>query len=249
MGERLTAGSAMRQGRCGPFTAMIERPSPNFEPRRDGASVDMLIIHYTGMRDAKSALDRLCDPDAKVSAHYLIDEDGTVVRMVAEEMRAWHAGVSSWRGETDVNGRSIGIELVNPGHEFGYRPFPEGQMRALESLAAEIVARHSIPPRHVLGHSDVAPARKMDPGELFDWARLASAGVGLWPAADASAGHRASLDGAGMLTAFGYGIGETPDSLKVAVEAFQRHYRPSRIDGVLDEDTLGRLGALCRQCP
>ena len=225
---------------------MIERPSPNFEPRRVGLTVDMLVLHYTGMPSAEPALDRLCDPVAKVSAHYLIDEDGTIFRLVAESMRAWHAGVASWRGETDVNGRSIGIELVNPGHEFGYRPFPEAQMAALEELAGDILSRHPIPPRHVLGHSDVAPGRKTDPGELFDWPRLARAGIGLWPDDEGETGDPG--DSEQLLVQFGYGIGETVEMRTAAIEAFQRHFRPSRIDGVMDRETLGRLGALCRQC-
>ena len=225
---------------------MIERPSPNFEPRRTGLSIDMLILHYTGMPGAAPALVRLCDPAAKVGAHYLIDEDGTIYRLVAEGMRAWHAGVASWRGETDVNGRSIGIELVNPGHEFGYRPFPEAQMVALEELAGEILSRHPIPPRHVLGHSDVAPGRKTDPGELFDWPRLARAGIGLWPGDAGETGDPG--DGEQLLVRFGYGLGETAEMRTAAIEAFQRHFRPSRIDGVMDRETHGRLGALCRQC-
>jgi len=248
-GERVVAKVATRLDDCGCCPSiMIERPSPNFEARPTGLSVDLLIIHYTGMPRAELALSRLCDPAAKVSAHYLIDEDGTTYHMVAENMRAWHAGVANWRGETDVNGRSIGIELVNPGHEFGYRPFPETQMMALEQLAADILSRHPIPPRHVLGHSDVAPGRKTDPGELFDWPRLARAGIGLWPGDD---GDRSDPDDGGgehLLARFGYGMGETPATRSAAIEAFQRHYRPSRIDGVIDRETLGRIVALCRQC-
>jgi N-acetylmuramoyl-L-alanine amidase len=222
---------------------MIERPSPNFEPRRPG--VDMLILHYTGMTSAAAALDRLCDPAAKVSAHYLIDEDGATYRLVAEDMRAWHAGVSRWRGETDVNGRSIGIELVNPGHEFGYRPFPEPQMVALERLAGDVVARHRIPPRHVLGHSDVAPGRKTDPGELFDWPRLARAGIGLWPGdTDQAAPDDAEVGD--LLARFGYGLGQGATGRTEALAAFQRHFRPSRIDGIADRETVSRLAALVR---
>ena len=155
---------------------MIERPSPNHDPRPPDVAVDMLVLHYTGMADARSALDRLCDPAAKVSAHYLVDEDGAVHRLVDETRRAWHAGRAVWRGCADVNGASIGVELVNPGHAFGYRPFPDAQMEAVIALAREIIARHPIPARNVVGHSDVAPARRADPGELFDWARLAAAG-------------------------------------------------------------------------
>src|SRR5262249_6695143 len=143
--------------------------------------IDMLVLHYTGMRTGEAALERLCDPVAKVSSHYLVEEDGTTWRLVPEEKRAWHAGVSFWAGERDINDFSIGIELVNPGHEFGYRPFPEAQMQALEALARDIVDRHAIRPHRVVGHSDVAPTRKTDPGELFDWARLARKGIGLWP--------------------------------------------------------------------
>ncbi len=213
----------------------------------------MLVLHYTGTESARSALERLCDAAAEVSAHYLIDEDGTVYRLVADEMRAWHAGVASWRGETDVNGRSIGIELVNPGNEFGYRPFPEAQMAALEDVARDVLSRYPIPARHVLGHSDVAPGRKTDPGELFDWPRLARAGIGLWPEAGedlngAGPGDSAAGDGEELLVRFGYGIGATVETRRAAVEAFQRHFNPSRIDGVMDRETHRLLVALCRQC-
>ena len=214
---------------------ILERPSPNHDARPDGQVVDMLVLHYTGMPTAEAALDRLTDSAAKVSAHYCIDEDGAVLRLVPEERRAWHAGVSFWRGHRDVNARSIGIELVNPGHEFGYRPFPEPQMAALVGLAGEILARHPIPARNVVGHSDVAPARKQDPGELFDWRRLAKAGIGLWPE---------PADGApeeipGMLAGYGYAHQE-PE----VVAAFQRHFRPSRVDGLADEETACLLAGL-----
>jgi len=158
----------------------IDRPSPNHDERGDVA-IDMLVLHYTGMASGAAALDRLCDPAAKVSAHYTIDEDGTVYAMVPEARRAWHAGVSWWGGDTNINTRSIGIELVNPGHEFGYRAFPDAQVAALTTLCHGILMRHPIPSARVLGHSDVAPARKDDPGELFPWERLAKLGIGLWP--------------------------------------------------------------------
>jgi N-acetylmuramoyl-L-alanine amidase len=167
----------------------VERPSPNHDPRPAGAPVDILVLHYTGMRTAEEALDRLCDPEAKVSAHYTIDRDGCIYRHVGEERRARHAGVSWWAGERDVNGRSIGIELVNPGHEFGYVPFPEAQIDALMELAHAILARHPIPATRVLGHSDVAPARKTDPGELFPWRQLADAGIGVFPPPSDPSGH------------------------------------------------------------
>ncbi len=218
--------------------AMSPCRSPNFGPRPAGMPIDMLVLHYTGMRTAEAALARLCDPAAQVSAHYVIDEDGTVHALVDEAMRAWHAGEAFWRGETDVNGRSIGIELVNPGHEFGYRPFPEAQMAALIALAREIVARHPIPPANVVGHSDLAPRRKADPGELFDWPRLAAAGLGRWP--DGAAVGQGEGDAARLLASVGY---ETVDMEKT-VAAFQRHFRPTRIDGILDGETLGRLRML-----
>ena len=160
--------------------AMIETPSPNHEPRPDDVAIDMLVLHYTGMKSARDALDRLTDPVGKnrVSAHYLIDEAGVVHCLVTEDRRAWHAGVAVWRGWRDINDRSIGIELVNPGHEFGYKPFPDAQMDALIALASDIVSRHAIPARNVVAHSDIAPSRKIDPGERFPWAHLAQAGIG-----------------------------------------------------------------------
>ena len=206
-------------------------PSPNHEPRRAGMAVDLLILHYTGMKSAREALERLCDPVAKVSAHYVVDEDGTVYRLVDESERAWHAGVSSWRGKSDINSRSIGIELVNPGHEFGYRPFPEPQMLSLIDLALDICERHSIQPCHVLGHSDIAPERKQDPGELFDWKRLAAEGVGLWPAPPLPASPEELPP---LLVEYGYG-GEA----RAQITAFQRHFRPLKVNGQADEECAG----------
>jgi N-acetylmuramoyl-L-alanine amidase len=205
---------------------MTAYPSPNHGPRPDGAVVDMLVLHYTGMADADAALRRMTDPAAEVSAHYMIDEDGAVLQLVDEARRAWHAGVARWRGHDDINSRSIGIELVNPGHEFGYRAFADPQMVALTAVAADIVARHPIPPRNVVGHSDIAPARKCDPGELFDWRGLADAGIGLWPGeAD---GETESVFA--MLARYGYDTGDAG----AALTAFQRHFRPGRIDGIVD---------------
>jgi N-acetylmuramoyl-L-alanine amidase len=222
---------------------IANRPSANVDTRPEGTAVDILVLHYTGMETAEAALDRLVDPAAKVSAHYLIDEDGTIFRLVAEDRRAWHAGVASWRGATDVNARSIGIELVNPGHEFGYRPFPEAQMAALIGLAAGIVARHSIPARNVVGHSDVAPRRKMDPGELFDWPRLAAAGIGLWPAeSDTCVMDPEAVTS--MLAEIGY---ET-DDFHLTLKAFQRHFRPARVTGRIDFETARRLKGLVDLC-
>src|ERR1700741_699259 len=157
--------------------------SPNHGPRPKPARIDMLVLHYTGMVSAAAALERLCDPDARVSAHYVIEENGVIWRLVPENRRAFHAGASCWEGESDLNSVSLGIEIVNPGHECGYRPFPEVQMSSVERLCQELIGRHSIPPHGVVGHSDIAPTRKSDPGELFDWASLARAGIGIWPPA------------------------------------------------------------------
>ena len=198
----------------------------------------MLIIHYTGMQTAEAALDRLCDPASEVRAHYLIDEDGTVWRLVPEDRRAWHAGRAFWAGTTDINSRSIGIELANPGHEHGYRPFPDAQMTALEHLSRGILTRFPVPSHLVLGHADVAPARKLDPGELFDWQRLAAAGIGLWPdGAPAESG-----DFAADMRRYGY----ENDSVD-AVAAFQRHFRPAAVTGVADAETKARLRNLIIQ--
>jgi N-acetylmuramoyl-L-alanine amidase len=224
-----------------------ERRSPNFNDRPAGADIDILVLHYTGMRTAEEAIDRLCDPAAKVSAHYVIDEDGTVWRLVAEERRAWHAGVSSWQGTSDVNGASIGIELVNPGHEWGYRDFPEAQMAALEALARGILARHPIPGDRVVGHSDVAPTRKQDPGERFDWRRLARAGIGLWPESGTAPAPQTVAEAQGALIEIGYGIarsGTLDDETRAALTAFQRHFRPARCDGALDPETAERIAAV-----
>jgi N-acetylmuramoyl-L-alanine amidase len=216
---------------------VIDAPSPNQDDRPDGAPVDMLILHYTGMRSGAAALDRLCDPAAKVSAHYVVEEDGQVFRLVPEARRAWHAGISHWRGASGLNARSIGIEVVNPGHEHGYRPFAALQMAALCDLCLAILARHPIPAWNVVGHSDVAPDRKEDPGEFFDWKGLAAHGVGLWPRAAGLAGGDALC----LLGAIGY---RTDLPLPVLLRAFQRHWRPARVDGVADAETLARLRAV-----
>lgn len=215
------------------------RPSPNHGPRPPGASVDMLVVHYTEMATAEAAIQWLCNPQSRVSAHYLIDEAGGVHAMVGEDRRAWHAGVAHWRGITDVNAHSIGIELANPGHGLGYRDFAEPQITALIALCRGILARHPIPARNVVGHSDVAHSRKRDPGERFPWPRLAAAGIGLWPAETEAAA--ADADITEMLTAYGYGVDQP---LATVVTAFQRHFRPDRVDGVADAETLGKLRSL-----
>ncbi|MCR9221334.1 MAG: N-acetylmuramoyl-L-alanine amidase [Alphaproteobacteria bacterium] len=225
--------------------AVIERPSPNCGPRRpgpDGAGqpIDMLLLHYTDMESADAALERLCDPEAEVSAHYLIDEDGAVYRLVAESDRAWHAGLAQWRGQSDVNSRSIGVELQNPGHRLGYRPFPAAQIAALTALCREILARRPIPARNLLAHSDVAPDRKLDPGELFPWRELAAAGVGLWPPAPAAASPEDLRD---LLTRIGY-----DPAAERAVAAFQRRFRPAAIDNRPDAETAGLAAAYLALC-
>ncbi len=220
-----------------------ERPSPNFDARPSGQAVDILLLHYTGMRDGKTAMARLCDPAAKVSAHYCIGEDGGLTRLVAEKERAWHAGVGLWAGAGDINARSIGIELVNPGHEFGYRAFPEPQIAAIIELCRDILTRHPIPAARVLGHSDVAPLRKEDPGELFPWARLAAAGIGLWHGhAEAVSPAPSQTEIKRRLDAFGYGYLE--DDLGAVVRAFQRHFQPENVTGTANAETLGILDAL-----
>jgi N-acetylmuramoyl-L-alanine amidase len=216
-----------------------EQPSPNWDER--GLPISMVVLHYTGMPDAAGALARMCDAEAKVSAHYMIDEDGTVTQMVPEAKRAWHAGKSYWRGVTDINSASVGIELVNPGHEWGYRPFPEAQLEALIPLLHHIVQRHDIPRANVVGHSDIAPARKEDPGELFAWELLARYRLAL-PRPELRIASPFANDGAFYLALerFGYDITEG----LAAVRAFQRRWRPETIDGVIDGETSAILFAL-----
>jgi N-acetylmuramoyl-L-alanine amidase len=233
----------------------IEAVSPNFNERT--VPPDMLVLHYTGMKSGPEALARLCDADAKVSSHYLVEEGGAVFRLVPEERRAWHAGVSFWKGETDINGRSIGIEIVNPGHEFGYRPFPQAQVAAVIELIADIRTRWTIEDSRIIGHSDVAPDRKEDPGELFPWKQLAAAGHGLWVEPDAAPGLPLSEgeEGAGVfalqagLTRLGYDCapsGKYDAHTTAVVRAFQRHWRQEQVDGVADGMTRARLIALLR---
>jgi N-acetylmuramoyl-L-alanine amidase len=218
---------------------MIETPSPNFDER--GAPVSILVLHYTGMQDAASAIARLADPEAKVSAHYLIAEDGQIVRMVDEGKRAWHAGRSYWRGTTDINSASIGIEVVNPGHEWGYRPFPDAQIEALIPLVADIVKRHGITRGNIVGHSDIAPARKQDPGELFPWAKLAKLRLAL-PRPTRNLMDPYWTDGGFLLALerFGYDVADGV----AAVRAFQRRFRPELIDGTIDGECRAILLAL-----
>jgi len=207
----------------------------------------MLVLHYTGMPTAAAALDRLCDPTARVSAHYVVEENGIIWRLVPETQRAFHAGSSCWENESDLNAVSLGIEIVNPGHEWGYRPFPAEQMSALQELCRDILCRNLIPPHRILGHSDIAPDRKSDPGELFDWRHLARAGIGIWPQPPPGVA-RSRGKGVGVvaraaaladLAAIGYCVGAAKDAVVVA--AFQRRFRPERWDGRLDAETVQRL--------
>ena len=247
--------------------SVIEKPSPNFNERV--SPPDMVVLHYTGMPTAQAALERMCDPEAKVSAHYCVDEDGSVYRLVAEERRAWHAGVAFWKGEREINGTSIGIEIVNPGHEFGYHDFPSAQIDAVIGVLDGIRGRWDVPDSRILGHSDVAPARKDDPGEKFPWQILAEHGHGLWPEAF---GHfepeRVAAMGAalgptdtgpgvfalqGALGKLGYDIlpgGPYDVETETVIRAFQRHWYPQAIgtaaDGRADAQTRLRLMALLR---
>jgi len=222
------------------MNAIIDCPSPNFDSR--SAEVSILVLHYTGMQDAAAAIARLRDPAAKVSAHYVVAEDGQVIRLVQEPDRAWHAGKSSWRGVSgDMNSSSIGIEIVNPGHEFGYRPFPAPQMAALIPLVAGIIKRHGIAPGNVVGHSDIAPARKSDPGELFDWEALAQRKLAV-PRPKRAVMDPHWTDGGFLLALerYGYDIGDRP----AAVRAFQRRFRPENVDGAIDGQSRAILLAL-----
>jgi N-acetylmuramoyl-L-alanine amidase len=224
-------------------------PSPNVEPRAGGARPDILLLHYTGMKSAESACAWLCNPRSKVSCHYVIDEAGRISQLVDEELRAWHAGESFWQGERDINSRSIGIEIHHPGQGHDH-DFPEAQMEAVVALSRDIVRRHRLRPERVLAHSDVAPARKIDPGERFDWRRLHFAGVGHWvepaplgiegPATDIGQVQR-------QLARYGYGIeitGRHDTQTAAVLRAFQRHFRQARVDGVADASTMDTLGRL-----
>jgi len=238
-------------------------PSPNLDERKDGRAPDMIVLHYTGMQTGEAALQRLTIAPSKVSAHYVAFEDGRIVQCVPENKRAWHAGVSFWAGETDINSRSIGIEIVNPGHEFGYRKFPLRQTAAVISLCKTILTRRGpINAERILGHSDVAPARKQDPGEKFPWELLSESGVGHWVRAapldldgiTLKAGNGGEQVGRlqRTLRSYGYGIDETgryDDATRDVVTAFQRHFRPARVDGIADPSTLLTLRALIETRP
>lgn len=229
------------------------RASPNFGERRSGLVPSHLILHYTGMPDGGAAEDWLCNIRSEVSAHYVVHEEGRVVQLVPEEMRAWHAGRSCWRGIEDINSASIGIELVNPGHFFGYPDFPEAQIGALIALCKGIMRRWPIRPENVLAHSDVAPGRKIDPGEKFPWNLLHAAGIGhyvppvpITADQEEPAAHTARQVQR-MLADYGYALDQTgifDARTRIVIEAFQRHFRPTRIDGRADRSTVETLRSL-----
>lgn len=234
------------------------RPSPNFGPRVGDKPVDILILHYTDMASAGAAIDLLSNPASQVSCHYVVAEDGKVTQLVAEAERAWHAGVSSWRGEGDINSRSVGIEIANLGHDHGYPDFPARQIESVVKLGCDICARFEIAPERVLAHSDIAPERKRDPGEKFPWAVLADAGLGHFVTPEPIRGGRffqrgefgAPIEALQALLAFyGYAIdinGQFDARTEIVVTAFQRHFRPSRVDGIADASTIATLHRLAR---
>ncbi len=233
--------------------------SPNVESRRDNRKPDMLILHYTGMADAARAISWLCNPVSKVSCHYLVDENGNVIQMVDEGLRAWHAGVSSWKGDYDINSCSVGIEIQNPGHSMGYPDFPDVQMQSVLALCKDIATRNSILPSRILAHSDIAPLRKIDPGEKFDWPFLHRNGIGHLVEPDPLGGGPFLQQGdtgqavealQAMLRLYGYGIdvNGTYDALTQAtVRAFQLHFRRQRVDGIADTSTVATLHRLLHE--
>lgn len=246
--------SAMRPDSC--VVAEV-RPSPNHGERRRDCKLDMILLHYTGMRDADAAITKLCSPGTEVSTHYVVMEDGYVIQCVPEDRRAWHAGTSVWEGESDVNSRSIGIEIVNPGHDLGYPDFPKRQIAAVTALCRSIMTRHRVPAWRVLGHSDVAPSRKQDPGEKFPWRVLYESGIGLWikPAPITPGGRMFVLGESdpaiaeiqGLLASYGYAVaisGNYDNATRDAIAAFQRHFRPAKVDGVADTSTIATIEAL-----
>ncbi len=233
----------------------IAAPSPNFDPRK--SPPDMIVLHYTGMQTGAEALARLRDPEARVSAHYLVEEDGRIFTLVSEERRAWHAGAGFWKGERDINAVSIGVEVVNPGREWGYRAFPDRQIEAVIALLSDIRGRWDVANGRILGHSDTAPARKEDPGELFPWKRLADAGHGLWAEPTVAPGQALTIgdEGPGVfvlqagLARLGYEnppSGQYDEATATNIRAFQRHWRPGAVDGIADGETRARLMAVLR---
>ena len=237
-------------------------PAVNAEPRRATPKPSLLILHYTGMASAAKAVRWLACAESRVSCHYVIDEHGALTQLVPESMRAWHAGVAVWAGVTDINSASIGIEIQNPGHEHGYPDFPAAQMAAVAALSRDIIARHGLRPRDILAHSDVATARKIDPGEKFDWAMLAARGVGHWvpptPLDPDDLGVARGDVGPAVrrvqtdLKRYGYGLdvtGTLDEATAFALRAFQLHFRPARVDSRLDASTADTLARLLAAVP
>ena len=236
-------------------------PSANYGDRNKGRLPDMILLHYTGMPDVEGAIARLCTAGTDVSAHYIVLEDGRIVQCVPEAKRAWHAGAASWAGEEDINSCSIGVEIVNRGHDWGYPEFPLRQTAAVIALCRGIMLRRNVPTHRVLAHSDVAPSRKKDPGEKFPWHSLANSGVGHWvQPAPIVRGETLKLgtisDSVGdlqqALARYGYGIpinGKYDGTTMEVVTAFQRHFRPARVDGVADHSTLTTLQSLLASLP
>jgi len=246
--------SALRPDSC--VVAEV-RPSPNHGERKLDAKPDMIVLHYTGMPDAEAALAKLCAPGSEVSAHYLVMDDGYIVQCVPEARRAWHAGAAVWEGESDINSCSIGIEIANPGHQHGYPDFPKRQIAAVTALCRGIFTRYRIPAGRVLGHSDVAPTRKQDPGEKFPWRRLHESGIGLWvkPAPIIPGGpvfvlgdnNPAVVEIQALLGKYGYDIpssGYFDNTTREVIAAFQRHFRPERVDGIADVSTVATIKSL-----
>jgi N-acetylmuramoyl-L-alanine amidase len=227
------------------YVPLTPSPSPNFNDRADGTAPSVLVLHYTDLPDAEASRQWMCNPEKKVSSHYLVDLDGSVIQLVDEDKRAWHAGQSYWRGMTDLNTHSIGIEIQNTGHSLGYVPFPDVQIGGVIALCRDILTRQSIPARNIVAHSDIAPARKQDPGHLFPWAMLAAAGIGLWPQEKVSGFLTPQAFMAG-LAHIGYDPSLPPE---VLVTAFQRHFEPEAFDddetpGMVTPRTMARLSGL-----
>lgn len=257
--KKRTANSMIDVLKKPDFDGAILRPSPNFGERHDDAKPHILVLHYTGMKDSEAAEHLLEDPASEVSAHYIVREDGTIVQMVAESMRAWHAGVSAWQGQQDINSKSIGIEIVNQGPLANFPDFPSQQIDAVIKLCQSILSRHTIAARYVLAHSDIAPNRKIDPGERFPWQKLAQAGIGHFVEPCPIGGGRfMSLGENGrpveafqsMLAIYGYDVeinGIFDEKTKIATQAFQRHFRPQLVDGVADVSTIDTLHRLLQR--
>jgi N-acetylmuramoyl-L-alanine amidase len=250
----VTLVSALRPDSC--VVAEV-RPSPNHGERKLNAKPDMIVLHYTGMRDTEAALVKLCSAGSEVSTHYVVMEDGYIVQCVPEARRAWHAGAAVWEGESDINSCSIGIEIANPGHSHGYPDFPKRQIAAVTALCRSIFTRYRIPAWRVLGHSDVAPARKQDPGEKFPWRVLCDSGIGLWvrPAPIVPGGpvfvlgesDPAIADMQALLGQYGYNVptaGDFDGATRDVIAAFQRHFRPAQVDGIADTSTIATIKAV-----